>query len=59
VFVHRLPAAGLILNLYTFPIPPADQRLPDVGPAVGLFYVAIIIQLIRFREWFRTPSDER
>jgi hypothetical protein len=54
-----IAAAGLILNLYTFPIPPAEQGLPDVGPAVGLFYGAIIVQLVRFREWFRMPSDGR
>jgi hypothetical protein len=45
-------ATGLVLNLVTFPIPPAEQGLVDVGPLVGLFYLAIVIQLVRSRKWF-------
>jgi hypothetical protein len=52
-----IAAAGLVLNLWTFPIPPAEQGLVDVGPAVGLFYAAIVVQLVRRRKWFRQCSE--
>jgi hypothetical protein len=55
-------ATGLVLNLVTFPTPPAEQGLVDVGPLVGLFYLAIVIQLVRSRKWFgqeaRVPSQQ-
>jgi hypothetical protein len=35
-----LAAAVLALNLSTFPTPPAEAGLVDVGPAIGLWYLA-------------------
>jgi hypothetical protein len=43
---------GLVLNLVTFPIPPAEQGLVDVGPLVGLFYLAVVIRMALCRKWF-------
>ena len=41
-------AAGLLaLNVATFPVPPGDAGLVDLGPAVALWYVAVSIQLAR------------
>jgi hypothetical protein len=41
-------AAGLLaLNAATFPVPPGDAGLVDLGPAVALWYVAVSIQLAR------------
>jgi hypothetical protein len=42
-------ALGLmILNLWTFPIPPAQKNLVDLGPFVGLWYLAVTILIIRW-----------
>ena len=44
----------LVLNLATFPTPPADAGLVDVGPVVGLWYLAATIQAWRSLGWVRT-----
>jgi len=41
----------LILNLYTFPTPPGDAGLVDIGPLVALWYLAVIIQVWRSLRW--------
>jgi hypothetical protein len=48
-------AAGsaLGLNLYSFPTAPAEAGLIDFGPAVGLWYVAVLLQLLRSFRWLR------
>jgi hypothetical protein len=47
-------AAGLLaLNFYTFPTPPASAGLVDVGPAVGLWYLVVTIQMWRSLPWAR------
>lgn len=52
-----LLAAGLaLLNLATFPTPPAYAGLIDLGPLVGLWYVAISIQLLRSRRWAESQT---
>ena len=38
-------------NLYTFPTPPADAGLIDIGPFVGLWYFAVAIQVLRSLRW--------
>lgn len=43
----------LVLNLATFPIPPAEAELVDVGPAVGLWYLAVTIRAWRSLPWAR------
>jgi len=39
--------ALLALNFYSFPAPPANAGLVDVGPAVGLWYLAVTVQMWR------------
>jgi hypothetical protein len=43
----------LAFNLATFPTPPADAGLIDVGPLVGLWYLAITITMFRSLTWAR------
>jgi hypothetical protein len=46
---------GLLLlgfNLSTFPVPPGNAGLIDLGPALGLWYLAVTIQVIRSLKWF-------
>jgi hypothetical protein len=50
-----LGALLLALNLYTFPQPPADAELVDLGPFTALWWVAVIVQMIRSRTW--APSS--
>jgi hypothetical protein len=38
----------LILNLWTFPTPPAAKNLIDLGPLVGIWYLATTILMIRW-----------
>jgi hypothetical protein len=43
-----IAVALLILNLWTFPTPPAAKNLVDLGPLVGLWYLAVTIMMIRW-----------
>ncbi len=44
--------AGLLaLNFYTFPLPPAQSGLVDIGPAMGLWYLAVTVQVARSLGW--------
>ncbi len=48
-------AGGLgVLNLATFPTPPANAGLIDLGPLVALWYVAVSVQMLRSRRWAET-----
>jgi hypothetical protein len=40
--------ALLILNLWTFPTPPAAQNFVDLGPLVGIWYLVVTIMMIRW-----------
>ncbi len=40
--------AVIVLNLWTFPTPPAEAGLFDVGPLVGLWYLAVSILVFRW-----------
>jgi len=42
----------LIFNLATFPTPPGDAGMIDLGPAVGLWYLAAALLIIRSLKWF-------
>ena len=43
-----IAVALLVLNLWTFPTPPASKNLVDLGPLVGLWYFAVTIMIIRW-----------
>ncbi len=43
--------ALLILNIYTFPIPPAESNSIDLGPLVALWYLAVTIRLAMSFKW--------
>ena len=47
--------AGLMLafNVFTFPEPPANSGLIDLGPLVGAWYLAVTIQTWRSLAWAR------
>jgi len=48
-------AAGLLaLNLFTFPTPPASAGWVDLGPAIGLWYLIVTIQMWRSLSWIRS-----
>jgi hypothetical protein len=53
-------AAGLItLHLFAFPWPPQNRGLFDLGPAVGLWYLAVSIQMLRSLSWARSQPGKR
>jgi hypothetical protein len=41
----------IVLNLIPFPVPPAEAGSIDVGPVVGLWYLAATIQAWRSLRW--------
>lgn len=45
---------GLVLNSATFPIPPAEGQLVDVGPFVGIWFGAVVIRVVL---WLRTMPE--
>jgi hypothetical protein len=45
--------ALLVLNLASFPTPPADAGLADVGPLVGIWYLAVTVAMFRAGRWAR------
>jgi hypothetical protein len=40
-----IAVALLILNLWAFPIPPANKNLVDLGPLLGLWYLTVTVFL--------------
>jgi hypothetical protein len=44
----------LVLNLFTFPTPPADAGLIDLGPVVFLWYLVATVQAWRSLPWVRS-----
>lgn len=53
-----LAAALLTLNLLTFPTPPAEAGLVDIGPAIGLWYLAGTILMWRSITWLKDTARE-
>lgn len=47
----------ILLNLGTFPLPPAEAGWFDVGPFVGLWYLAATIQTWRSVGWARQQLE--
>lgn len=48
---------GLIFNLYTFPHNPGAKGLIDVGPLVGLWFLAVSIKVILSLKWLDTQPN--
>ena len=46
----------LALNFWTFPEPPGEAGLIDVGPFVALWYLAVTVMVLRSLSWARTPT---
>lgn len=52
-----LLASGLLaLNFATFPTPPGEAGLIDLGPFVGLWYLVVTIQAWRSLAWARSQD---
>lgn len=45
--------ATLVLNLYTFPVPPREAGLIDLGPAVGFWFLVVSVQMARSIRWLK------
>lgn len=43
----------LAFNLWTFPAPPADAGLADLGPLTGLWYLTVSIRMLLSNRWVR------
>ena len=50
--------ATLVLNLYTFPKPPGDAGLIDLGPALGLWYLMVTLRIMGSLRWARVAALE-
>ncbi len=53
VFGIAIGAGLLTLHLFTFPTPPQNAGLVDLGPALGLWYLIVTIQMWRSLSWAR------
>jgi len=42
----------LVLNLWTFPTPPGESGLFDVGPFVGLWFVVLSVRMLFSVKWW-------
>ncbi len=45
--------ALLGFTLYTFPVPPAEAGLVDLGPILGVWYFAVILKTLQSLSWAR------
>ena len=56
-----LGGALIVLNVVTFPWPPNSRNLIDIGPAIGLFIIALSTRLLllgsRMRETSATSEN--
>jgi hypothetical protein len=53
-----LAAALLVLNFWTFPIPPGESSLIDLGPFVALWYLAMTIRAATSLKWVELRLQE-
>jgi hypothetical protein len=55
-----IACATMGLNLFSFPAPPSDAGLLDLGPFVGLWYLAVTILILRSWKWLESSlSDQK
>lgn len=52
-FGIAIAAALLAFHLYSFPLPAQNAGLVDLGPALGLWYLTVTIQMWRSLSWAR------
>jgi hypothetical protein len=50
-------AALLVSNLATFPVPPGNAGLIDLGPVVGVWYLVVTIMVLRSLPWARQRAE--
>lgn len=48
-----IASALLFLNIYSFPIPPAEAGLIDLGPLAALWYLAVTIKIVMSMKWVK------
>ncbi len=48
----------LALNIGSFPTPPANAHLIDLGPFVGLWHLVVSIVMLRSGGWARSREEE-
>jgi hypothetical protein len=53
IFGILIGSGLLALHLYTFPTPPQNAGLVDLGPALGLWYLVVTVQMWRSLAWAR------
>jgi len=46
-----IAAAMLGFNIHTFPDPPGEVGLLDLGPLVGIWYLIVTVQVLRSFKW--------
>jgi len=51
IFTMVIGAALFILNVSTFPIPPASAGLFDLGPISGILYLIIVLRILTSLKW--------
>jgi len=45
------------LNVYSFPVPPDEAGLIDLGPLLGLWYAAVAIRTLLSLDWLKEQLD--
>jgi hypothetical protein len=48
-----------ILNIWSFPIPPAGAGSVDVGPLVGLWYLVITVRILLSFKWINQRIEQK
>jgi hypothetical protein len=46
-----IASALLVLNLFAFPEPPGDAGSVDLGPLIGLWYLAVTVRMVTSLRW--------
>jgi len=54
-----IACALLVLNASTFPVPPGDAGLVDLGPFVGAWYLLSTLVILISARWIRNTVKER